>query len=106
MIVVIGRVRTDGERREALVELGQEVARASRAETGCIDYRLLADTEDSRRFVFIEQWADDAALQAHFRTPHIERLLAELPGLLSAAPEVGFHSVEHTRDLAAMTRRR
>ena len=36
MIVVVGRVQTDAERREKLVELGQRGAAAAREEPGCI----------------------------------------------------------------------
>ena len=49
MIVVVGRVSTDAEKRGALIRAGQALAAASRAETGCISYRLYEDTEDSNR---------------------------------------------------------
>jgi quinol monooxygenase YgiN len=45
MIVVIGRVKTDAERRERLIEVGQRVAQASREEPNCVSYRLYEDTE-------------------------------------------------------------
>jgi len=40
MIVVVGRVQTDADRRAALIGVGQAVASASREEAGCISYRL------------------------------------------------------------------
>ena len=64
MIVVVGRVRTDAERREQLIQIGQAVAAASREEPGCISYRLYEDTETDNDFVFVEEWKDDAALKA------------------------------------------
>ncbi len=64
MIVVVGRVRTDAQRRARLIEIGQRVAQASRAEPGCISYRLHEDTEVENDFVFVEEWQDDDALQA------------------------------------------
>ncbi|MDQ2895644.1 MAG: hypothetical protein M3Y09_08355 [Actinomycetota bacterium] len=36
MIVVVGRVRTDADRRAELIRLGQQVAQSSRAEAGCL----------------------------------------------------------------------
>jgi len=56
MVVVVGRVGTDAEKREALVRIGQAVAVASREETGCISYRLYEDTELENEFVFLEEW--------------------------------------------------
>ena len=53
MIVVVGRVRTDADKREQLVGIGQAVALASRAEAGCISYRLYEDSEIENDFVFV-----------------------------------------------------
>ena len=54
MIVVVGRVRSDAAKREALMRVGQAVAAASRAEAGCISYRLYEDTEVENEFVFVD----------------------------------------------------
>jgi quinol monooxygenase YgiN len=100
MIVVVGRVKTDAEKREALVSSGQALAAASRAETGCIDYRLYQDSEDENEFVFVEEWKDDEALQEHFRTAHIAEFMRAAPATLVAAPDVKFHEIASTRDLS------
>lgn len=65
MIVVVGRVQSDPEKRDALVRIGQAVAAASRKETGCISYRLYEDTERENEFVFVEEWESSEALQRH-----------------------------------------
>jgi Antibiotic biosynthesis monooxygenase len=57
MIVVVGRVRTNADKRDALVRIGQAVAAESRTETGCLSYRLYEDTERENEFVFVEEWA-------------------------------------------------
>ncbi|HEX3511006.1 MAG TPA: putative quinol monooxygenase [Solirubrobacteraceae bacterium] len=103
MIVVVGRVRTDADKRAAMIEIGQTVARASRAEAGCIGYRLYEDTETPDDFVFVEEWQDDAALQEHFRTPHIAAFMASILDAIVGAPDVRFHEVASTRDLSNVT---
>lgn len=105
MIVVVGRVQTDAARRDELIELAQEVAQASRAEAGCLNYALYADPEDEHRFVIIEEWADEAALQEHFRTPHIAHFMRRFPGTLAASPDIQFHTVERSRDLGSVAER-
>ncbi len=105
MIVVVGRVRTDGDRRAELIRLGQQVAQASRAEAGCLGYRLYEDTETENDFVFIEEWASEEALREHFATAHIPTFMAAFPATLSAAPDVKFHTVAGTRDLSDMSGR-
>ena len=105
MIVVVGRVKTDDEHREELLRIGHEGVAASRQDEGCISYRLYEDTERPNEFVFIEEWESDAALQSHFATSHIAEFMRTLPAALIAAPDVRFHTIERTRDLATVSRR-
>ena len=100
MIVVIGRVRTDADKREALVRAGQAVAAASRTEAGCISYRLYEDTEIRNEFVFVEEWESNEALQRHFATPHVRELMHEIPATIVAPPDVKFHTIASSMDLA------
>lgn len=100
MIVVVGRIRTDADRRERLLEIGHALAADSRAEPGCIGYRLYEDSELANDFVFIEEWESDDALQTHFRTPHIEAFMRAVPEAIVAPPDVKFHTVASSIDLA------
>jgi quinol monooxygenase YgiN len=44
---------------------------------------MLQNKENSREFAFVEEWTDEAALQAHFATNHIKNALAKFPELLA-----------------------
>jgi quinol monooxygenase YgiN len=100
MIVVVGRVKTDADKREALVRIGQTVAAASREETGCISYRVYEDTELENHFVFVEEWESSEALQRHFTTSHIKAFMQAIPETLVAPPDVKFHTIATTMDLS------
>lgn len=100
MIVAIGRVRTDAQRREQLVRAGQALALASREEQGCISYQLCRDTENESDFVFVEEWQDQDALDKHFRTPHVAEFMRAIPAMLVAPPDVKFHTIASTVALA------
>ena len=100
MIVVVGRVSTDPEKRDRLIEVAQKVARASREEAGCAGYRIYEDTEQPNEFVFVEEWNDEDALQQHFRTAHIEEFMGSVLGAITAPRDVKFHQVAGTRDLS------
>jgi quinol monooxygenase YgiN len=104
MIVVIGRVKTDAERRDRLIAVGQRVARASREEPGCTSYRLYEDSERLNEFVFIEVWESEQALQRHFATEHIAQFMQAVPETLVEAPDVQFHTVAGSRDLTDVSR--
>jgi quinol monooxygenase YgiN len=100
MIVVVGRVRTDLGKRAELVRIGQAVAAASRAEAGCISYRLYEDTEIENEFVVVEEWEDETALKRHFATAHVGEFMRAIPATIVAPPDVKFHTIASSMDLA------
>lgn len=69
-----------GEGRDAVLAAFVECARASRAESGCLDYRVAADPENSGRLHVFEHWDSEASLAAHFGTAHIERFRSAIAG--------------------------
>lgn len=103
MIVVVGRVQTDADRRDGLIQVGQTVAKASREEQGCISYRIYQDTELENEFVFVEEWESDEALQRHFATSHVREFMQAIPATLVAPPDVKFHTIASTMDLSEVS---
>jgi quinol monooxygenase YgiN len=103
MIVVVGRVKTDADKRDELVRVGQKVAQASRAEDGCANYRLYQDTEAENEFVFVEEWESDEALKRHFATTHIDEFMRAILGVITGPPDVKFHTIASSLDLAGAT---
>jgi quinol monooxygenase YgiN len=99
MIVVVGRVGTDADKREALVRVGQTIAVASRSEAGCLGYRLYEDTEIENEFVFVEEWDSDEALKRHFATPHVREFMRAIPATIIGSPDVKFHTIASSMDL-------
>jgi quinol monooxygenase YgiN len=100
VIVVVGRVSTDDAKRAELIEVAHKVASASRAEAGCISYRIYEDTERANEFVFVEEWQSEEALQEHFRTGHIAEFMGAVLATVVAPPDVQFHEIASTRDLS------
>ena len=70
MLVIAGRVRLRQAELEESVRAGSVIAVASRAEPGCIEYRIAIDIEDPLVLQLFEYWESAAALDAHFATPH------------------------------------
>ena len=71
MLVVGGRIRIDSKGRDKAVEAAATMMRESNKEAGCISYVLSGDLEDPGLFRIFEEWQDEAALKAHFKTPHM-----------------------------------
>ena len=100
MIVTVGRITGDPAKREQVVEIAQRLARASRSDEGCLGYRVYEDTETPNDFVFVEEWESEAALRAHFATPHVAEFMGAIMGVIVGPPDVRFHTVAATMDLA------
>jgi quinol monooxygenase YgiN len=99
MIVVTGRVQIPAERRERFVEIATEMCRNSRAEDGCSGYRIYGDLEQPDRYVLVEEWADEQALQRHFAQAHTGTFLQALGRLLGEPADALFHTTATTRRL-------
>ena len=69
MIVVTGSVTARVDSFDEVRKLSLEHVRRSRTEPGCISHAVHVDCENPLRLVFFEQWADRAALLAHFAVP-------------------------------------
>jgi quinol monooxygenase YgiN len=85
MIVVTGSVTARPDSLEQVRKLSLEHVHRSRKEPGCVSHAVHVDCENPLRLVFIEQWADKAALQAHFGVPASRDFVRALQSL-SAAP--------------------
>ena len=72
------------ETREALLKLIEK----TRAEDGCVTYELMQNNTDPTDFTFVEEWSDDAALDAHLQTDHIKLIVSRAGELRAAPPDV------------------
>ena len=88
MIIVIGSVMTRPETAERMTEICISHSTRSRAEPGCIAHNVHADCEDPSRLVFVEYWADMAALKAHFAVPESNAFVREVRALAAAPTEM------------------
>ncbi len=55
-----------------------ELVEKTRQEPLCIAYDLFVDQKDPGHFVFVEEWTDRAALDAHCNTEHFKRLVPQI----------------------------
>ena len=65
----------------------------TRKETGCIRYELLTNTANPAEFTFVEEWADQAAIDAHMATPHLKAVVTNTQPLLAVPLDVRFYTL-------------
>jgi quinol monooxygenase YgiN len=88
MIVVTGSVTAHKDTFDEVRRLSLEHVHRSRTEPGCISHAVHVDCENPLKLVFFEQWADRAALLAHFAVPASRDFVRQLQSLAADATTI------------------
>jgi quinol monooxygenase YgiN len=88
VILVTGCIVARPEHADGLLALSLEHVRRSRTEPGCRSHAVHRDAENPLRFVFVEEWADHAALLAHFAVPASLTFVESATALASEPPVI------------------
>ena len=99
MIVVTGSVTARQNSLEEVRRLSLEHVHRSRSEPGCISHAVHVDCENPLRLVFFEQWADRAALLAHFAVPASREFVKALQSLAAAATTIELYDATRLEKL-------
>ena len=75
MLKVIAEDFIKEEYIDIVMPMYAELVAATKQEPGCIEYNLFIDEDDRRHFIFIEEWVDHQALDAHCASEHFTRLV-------------------------------
>ena len=92
-IRVIDRVVANPDSLDQVRSILANLVEPTRKESGCLSYELLENRTNQTDFTFVEEWASDAAIDAHLTTNHIGDALTKLAGLVSGAPDIRRYSV-------------
>jgi quinol monooxygenase YgiN len=90
---VVARLTARPEKAADLALVLQGLVAPTRKEKGCVMYELLRNLSDPCDFVFVEEWTDNAALEAHFATPHLQNALVQAKPLLGADSDIRKYSL-------------
>jgi quinol monooxygenase YgiN len=71
MIIVQGHAKLGPGEFDRLIPEMQAMVAATNAEDGCLLYSFARDVADPDTLHISERWRDQAALDAHFATPHM-----------------------------------
>lgn len=101
VIVIAGTIVIHPERAEQATAAALAMQEATLAEAGCVAYRFSFAVGDPSTVCIFEQWADQAALDEHFATPHMaafQQALAE-HGIVAGMGEFTHYTVSAARPL-------
>jgi quinol monooxygenase YgiN len=91
MIIVSGTAHLAPGEIDRLAPAMEKQMAATRTEDGCEQYDFARHVSDPDTLIITERWRDQAALDAHFTTPH----MAEFNAVLATAKVLGLSVVAH-----------
>ncbi|WP_088308411.1 putative quinol monooxygenase [Novosphingobium sp. B 225] len=94
MILITGSAQIRPEHRDEALQLGIEHSARSRGEPGCLAHNCHIDAEDPLRIVFVEEWADMAAVKAHFAVPESGEFVQVIGAMAEGAPVMRIFGAE------------
>mmetsp|Transcript_17382 Transcript_17382/g.32970 ORF Transcript_17382/g.32970 Transcript_17382/m.32970 type:complete len:626 (-) Transcript_17382:126-2003(-) len=75
------------ENQQEWLKLAHQLSMETWKEDGCISYNFVRNHQKKNRFVIVEEWESQSHLEAHFQTPHFQKLVPLMD------------SMSHTADL-------
>jgi quinol monooxygenase YgiN len=99
MILVTGSVTARPETLDECLKLSLEHVRRSRTEPGCMSHAVHIDSENPLRLVFVERWADRAALLTHFGVRASRDFVKALQSLAAEATPIDIYDATRIEKL-------
>ena len=83
-IKIVATLVVKPESRAELLAVFRDLVGKSRAEAGNLRYDLHQDLQNQNRFVFFENWKDQAAVDSHNASVHFQNFLKAIDGKTEA----------------------
>ncbi|MFE8585630.1 putative quinol monooxygenase [Sphingomonas sp. NCPPB 2930] len=96
-LLIVGTVRLPPDNLDAARPVMRRMVEASRAEPGCLEYGYAEDVLDPGLIHVKEIWVDQAALDAHFASPHIAEWRAAWPAFGIGERDLRVYTVGEAR---------
>lgn len=87
-VTVIARIKAKADRVEQVESALMDLIGPTREEPGCISYVLHQAADDKSSFVFVENWANQTALDEHLQTPYLKAFVDRADELLAEPLDV------------------
>ena len=71
MLIIDGWLHFAPGEIDKFSEAAKQMVEATRQEEGCLHYAFARDMNDPDIIRISERWVDEAALEAHFQSPHM-----------------------------------
>jgi quinol monooxygenase YgiN len=97
MIIVTGEFIARPDTIAEAIALSLTHVHRSRLEPGCLSHDVTIDAGNPHRLLFVERWADEAALHTHFAVPDSRAFAKALGGLAVGRPSMQIYEATEVK---------
>jgi quinol monooxygenase YgiN len=87
-MMIIAKVSVKPEKVKAFTDAAKGIIAKSNKEPGCKSYQLYQDPYDNTKFVFVEEYKNQAAIDAHFASDYFKAFGPEIADLVSEPAKI------------------
>jgi quinol monooxygenase YgiN len=87
-MMIVAKVGVKPEKIKDFTEAAKEMIEKSNKESGCKFYQLYQDPYDNTKFVFVEQYVNQAAVDAHFASDYFKGFSPKIADLVTGPAQI------------------
>jgi len=87
-MMIVAKLKVKPEKVKAFTEAAKEIIEKSNKEAGCKSYQLYQDPYDNTRFVFVEEYKNQAAVDAHFASDYFKAFGPKIGDLVAEPAKI------------------
>lgn len=88
MITIVAEFDVKPDCVDKFIRLAADCTRSTRKENGNLSYKVFRERYDNAKFVFIEEWLNDTAIDKHNEMPHFTLFLGAIRPLINGEPKI------------------
>lgn len=82
MITIIAEFQVKEGKKDEFIRLAAECTKNTRKEAGNLSYKVFNGRNDENKFTFIEEWANDVAIEKHGAMSHFNAFIDGIKPLI------------------------
>jgi quinol monooxygenase YgiN len=94
-MMIVANVSVKPEKVKAFTEAAKEIIEKSNKEAGCKSYQLYEDPYNSTKFVFVEEYKNQAAIDAHFASDYFKAFGPKIADMVQEPAKIKIISISN-----------
>jgi quinol monooxygenase YgiN len=87
-MMITAKVSVKADQVKAFTEAAKEIIAKSNKEPGCKSYQLFQDPYDNTKFIFVEEYKNQAAIDAHFASDYFKAFGPKISNMVTEPAKI------------------